>query len=334
MTLPSANRTSVRILVVNHNSGPWLARCLASLQAQTHAAFEAVIVDNASTDESSRTTLPDSRFQRLSLEHNIGFAAGNNLAARGATTPWLALLNPDAMAAPDWLEQLLAEAGRHPEVAIFGSTQLSALDPFRLDGSGDCLSLYGMTWRSGHARAIPAELAQGQVLAVCGAAMMIRRDCFADLHGFEESLYCYVEDVDLCWRARLQGARVWQSAHARVRHVGGASSGSGRSVFALYHGNRNLIWVIVRCMPLPWLLLALPGSLLWTLLRAAFRGPLRQRLALLRALRDALLGLPAVWRARRDIQARRSVGALEVLGWLSINPLDALHRRCVLIDEA
>lgn len=334
MSLPPAEACAraprVRVLVVNHNSGIWLERCLASLQAQTMADFEVVVVDNASIDLSRNVAMPDSRFRHLPLAENRGFAAGNNLAARDARTPWLALLNPDAMAEPDWLEQLLAEAERQPECLVFGSTQISAEDPGILDGTGDCLSLFGMTWRSGHGRPLREPLPEGPVLAVCGAALMIRRDGFERLGGFEETLFCYVEDVDLCFRARLQGAGIWQSSRARVRHVGGASTEAGRSVFSIYHGNRNLIWVIVRCMPMPWLLLALPGSLGWVLLRTLIRGRLDQRLALLRALRDGLLGLPAAWRARRPIQAARRIGARRMLDWLSLNPLDALTRRAVI----
>lgn len=318
----------VRVLVVNYNSGRWLARCLESLRMQTMPEFEVVLVDNASTDESAYPTLPDRRFRRIALPHNLGFAAGNNLAARDAVAPWLALLNPDAIAAPNWLDCLLEEARRHPDYSIFGSTQFRAGTATTMDGSGDCLSLFGVTWRAGYGRPVPAVLAQGPVLAACGAAMMIRRDWFERLGGFEERLFCYVEDVDLCLRARLQGAQVWQSALAQIQHVGGASTESGTSVFSLYHGNRNLIWVLTRCLPMPWLALSLPGSVAWTLLRSVLkRGSLAQRAAMLTAVRDGLAGLPATWRERAAIQSGRTVDRREVLRWLSTNPIDALFRR-------
>ena len=319
--------------MVNHNSGPWLSRCLQALAEQILSDFETVVVDNASTDESAAALLPDPRFRRLRPDRNLGFAAGNNLAARDCAAPWLALLNPDAVPHPDWLASLLQEAERHPDCVIFGSTQWRAGAAEVLDGSGDCLSLYGMTWRSGYGQRVRTPLHGDEVLAACGAALMIRRDWFERLGGLEERLFCYVEDVDLCLRARLQGASVWQSAIAQVQHVGGASTEFGSSCFSLYHGNRNLIWVIARCIPLPWLLISLPGAVLWTLLRAAIkRGSLQQRRALLRAVRDGLASLPEVWEERQHIQRQRRVGVGTVLGWLSLNPFDALLRRRLVVD--
>lgn len=331
--VPEADRPAprVRVLVVNYNSGTWLMRCLRSLAAQTEADFEAVVVDNASTDASRDTALPDRRFSRLTQPRNLGFASANNLAAQGARTPWLALLNPDAIAAPDWLEQLLAEVARHPDAVIVGSTQIRAEDERLYDGTGDCLSLFGFNWRSGYGRPREETPPAGEVFAACGAAMLIRRDWFERLGGFEEALFCYVEDLDLCFRARLQGARIIQSANAQVLHAGGASSAGSRSPFALYHGNRNLIWVLLRCMPQPWLWMALPGSLLGMLLRLLRHHHAAQRQALYQALRDALRGARQALQARRSIQAQRRVSARTVLRWLSLNPIDAVRRRCVLI---
>ncbi|MGQ0699511.1 MAG: glycosyltransferase family 2 protein [Panacagrimonas sp.] len=329
---PSGNATPrVRVLVVNHNAGPWLARCLESLRVQSIPDFEAVIVDNASADESRTVRIADPRFRFLPQSANLGFAAANNLAARGAQTPWLALLNPDAMAQPDWLEHLLREVATHPDCDIFGSAQLRATDPDTLDGTGDCLSLYGLGWRSGYGHPRPASLPEGEVYGACGAAMMIRRSRFESLSGFEEKLFCYLEDSDLCFRARLQGSRVWQSSGAIVHHVGGASSGKA-SPFSLYQGNRNLIWLFFRCMPMPWLPISLPFCLGFMLLRMMFLPVgLKQRAAMLRGLWDGIRGCPGLLEDRRRIQASRSVSRIAVLRWLSCNPLDAPRRRCIFM---
>lgn len=324
----------VRVIVVNHNGGGWLLQSLESLREQTMPDFEVVVIDNASTDGSQHVRLDDPRFSFLPQQSNLGFAAGNNLAARGASAPWLALLNPDAMAQPDWLEQLLNEATAHPECDIFGSTQLRATDPGLLDGTGDNLALYGLTWRSGYGHPRPATLPAGEVFAACGAAMMIRRSCYESLGGFEERLFCYLEDIDLCFRARLKGGRVWQSRKAMVHHVGGASSGRA-STFALYQGNRNLIWVYVRCMPMPWLLVSLPLCLGFMVLRLlVLPFGFRQRAALLRGIRDGLGSRAALCIERRTVQASRTVSRSSVLNWLALNPLHAPRRHCVPAAKA
>src|SRR5689334_7365621 len=87
----------VRVVIVNYNTGPLLSETIAGLASQFCAEFEAVIVDNASTDGSADFALPDSRFRLLPMGSNVGFAAGCNVGSRNARTPWLAMLNPDAI---------------------------------------------------------------------------------------------------------------------------------------------------------------------------------------------------------------------------------------------
>jgi N-acetylglucosaminyl-diphospho-decaprenol L-rhamnosyltransferase len=83
----------VRVIIVNHNAGPLLQNCIDALAVQSLVAFEAIIVDNDSSDGSAKALrLPDERF-RLHLAHaNLGFAAANNLAAAGCTSPWIATI--------------------------------------------------------------------------------------------------------------------------------------------------------------------------------------------------------------------------------------------------
>lgn len=322
----------VRVLVVNHNSGPWLRRCLDSLRAQTMTDFEAVVIDNASSDDSFPAVAPDVRFTLVAHAENLGFAAANNLAALGARTPWLALLNPDAIAEPDWLERLLEEAQAHADFGVFGSVQLRAGDPAILDGTGDCLSAFGMAWRSGFGHPVGARLPEGPVFAACAAALMIRREVFEQLGGFEPRYFCYVEDVDLCFRARLRGVGVWQSARARVHHAGGACAGGGETSFAMYHGYRNSIWLLLRCMPMPWLLVALPGLVLSMFLRALRPRKSGQRMALWRGVRDGLIALPGILPERREIARSRRVSRFEVGSWLSWSLADTVRRRCVVLS--
>ncbi|WP_141400349.1 glycosyltransferase, partial [Magnetospirillum sp. 15-1] len=128
----------VRVIIVNYNGGDLIGRTLSALAAQTMADFEAVIVDNASTDGSAdNLTLPDDRFRLICAGANLGFAAGNNLGARGCTAPWIATLNPDARPRPDWLDQLCRASERHAGVGVFGSTQLLGDDGRLIDGFGD-----------------------------------------------------------------------------------------------------------------------------------------------------------------------------------------------------
>ena len=91
-------------------------------------------------------------------------------------------------------------------------------------------------------------LAEEEVFGPSGAAALYRREWLVRLGGFDESYFCYFEDVDLNLRLQVAGGRCLYVPAARVRHVGGASSG-GLSAFTIYHSQRNLVWTFVKSMP-------------------------------------------------------------------------------------
>lgn len=314
----------VSVLIVNYQAGPHLAATLTGLAAQTMAEFEAIVLDNGSMDGSferaGRAVAGDTRFHFTAAAANLGFATGNNRAAAAARAPWLALLNPDAFPAPDWLEQLLAATERHADAAMFGSLQLDAGDPSRLDGAGDRYFCAGVPWRGGYGWPAATVLAETEVFAPCAAAALYRADAFRAAGGFDERFFCYVEDVDLAFRLRLAGHRCVQVPAATVRHVGGASSGGGTSDFARYHGMRNMVWCFVKDMPGPLLLVLAPlhaAVLLLLLAKAARRG---QAATVARAFAAAIGGLPSVWADRRRVQQARVAGWRQIARALSWSP--------------
>src|SRR5690242_17348200 len=98
----------ITVVVVNFNGGDYLKGAIASLACQTLKDFEVIVVDNASTDGSlDKIGERPKRFALLRQEKNLGFAGGNNLGAKAGRGRWLALLNPDAEAEPDWLAELM-----------------------------------------------------------------------------------------------------------------------------------------------------------------------------------------------------------------------------------
>ncbi len=319
----------VRVIVVNYNGGDHLAGALAALAAQTMDDFEAVVLDNASSDDSferAKRTISDPRIRFVEAGANLGFAAGNNRGAQGAATPWLATLNPDAYAEPCWLEALRRATEDHPEVAVFGSTQIDFSDPTRLDGCGDVYGFAGVPWRGGYKQPLAALPPDGETFSACAAAALFRRDAFEAVGGFDESFFCYVEDVDLGYRLRLAGHRCRQVSSARILHVGGASAGV-RSNFARFHGVRNNIWTFVMNTPswLFWLLLPVHLGLNALHLASASRRGFGS--VVLRAQVAALAGLPRVWNVRRQTQSRRVVSTFAMARMLDWSPSAMLRQR-------
>lgn len=314
----------VSILIITYNSNDLAPRCFACVEAQTLTNFEVIVVDNASPD--GPPSLPrDPRFRLIPSLTNLGFAGGNNLAAKHARGKWLAALNPDAFAEPDWLEQLVTAAERTPGATMAGSLQLSGRREDRLDGAGDCYHAAGVAWRGLYNAPRTAAPPTGEVFGPCAAAALYRRDAFERVGGFDEDFFCYHEDVDLAFRMRLAGGRCVQSAEARVVHVGSASS-DVESDFATYHGVRNRLWTFVKSMPAPLLvLLAVPHALVSCLflVRAFVKGIGGPTL---RGLSDGLKGLPKQWRKRSDVRAITMIGAGAIARAFTWSPWRLLTR--------
>lgn len=308
-----SNRVSV--IIVNWNGERFLEQCLTALMTQTVKPHEIILVDNASSDGSVGIVRRFPSVRLIELDQNTGFARGNNLAmeAVSAESEWIALINPDAFTEPRWLESLLLSTQNKPEFDVFGSKLVNAAYPTLLDGAGDVYHVSGLVWRMGHGTAVSAAAEnEREVFSPCAAAALYRRSLLRRIGGFDEDYFCYVEDVDLGFRLRLAGHRCLYVPQSVVHHVGSGTTGGQHSDFALYHGHRNLVWTFVKDMPgfLFWLLLPLHVLLnLVTIIWFALRG---RGGVIWRAKRDALLGVPKMWRKRQYIQKTRVAPIKEV----------------------
>jgi len=308
-------RPTVTVVIVNWSGERFLERCLVALMNQTLKPHEIILVDNASSDRSLEIVRRFPVVRLMTLDRNTGFAYGNNLAIEAASeeSEWIALINPDAFAEPRWLEALLVAAESNPEFDVFGSKLVNASEPALLDGAGDAYHVSGLVWRMGHGMpALGATESEREIFSPCAAAALYRLSALRKVGGFDEDYFCYVEDVDLGFRLRLVGYRCLYVPQSVVYHVGSGTTGGQHSDFAMYHGHRNLVWTFVKNMPgiLFWMLLPLHvslnlASIIWFALRG--RGGV-----IWRAKRDALLGLPKMWRKRQYIQKTRVASIGEV----------------------
>jgi GT2 family glycosyltransferase len=309
----------VAVILVHYDSSATLAGCLDSLAAQTRRPDRIVLVDNASRDQAWRSIVErHAEVEVLASPRNLGFAAANNLAIeRVADCQYVALLNVDAFAEPEWLERLLAALEQSPAHAFCGSELISAGDTSRFDGTGDVYHVSGRCWRRDVGRSrVGAPRSKAPVLGPCAAAALYRRDALLAVGGFDERYFCYLEDVDLDFRLRLAGYRYLPLAEPLVRHVGCASTGR-HSDFSIYHGHRNLVWTYVKNMPGMLFWLYLPQHLLLNLVSLAMFIVLGRARPIVAAKLDALRGLGEVWKSRRSVQSLRVVSTREVRSWLS-----------------
>ena len=316
----------VSVIIVNFNSGARLAKCLDHLAAQVVADFETIIIDNASTDDSLEATRVHSLAPMIvEAKENLGFAKANNRAADLARGEWLAFLNPDAYAEPDWLENMLAAIRANPDADAFGSKQIDALNPEKADGLGDVCHALGLVYRGGFGASPDSVTRDGLCFSPCAAAAFYRRETYLALGGFDESFFCYGEDVDLGFRLRLQGGHCVQVADAIVRHEGSGVTGR-YSDFSVYHGNRNRIWLYYKNLPLTLLIFLSPlhlvvnSAIVLRAFAAGYGG------AYWRGLWDGYLGTATLGPTRRDIQKARKASIWSIAKALTWSPFKMLRR--------
>jgi GT2 family glycosyltransferase len=226
------------VLVV-HDGAAWLKRCLDALAFQTRPLDRLVIVDNGSIDDSRQIVAQHDRIHQVignvatiaaPRESTFGEAvrrAIEQLPQACTSARWLWLLHDDSAAAPQALAQLLDAARRSPTVGIAGPKLTTWDDPSRLLEVGPAIT------RTGRRVGGPAtgEPDQGQhdhrsdVLGVSSSGMLIRRDVFDTLGGFDPAFGHFRDDLDLCWRAQLAGHRVVVAPRASMREAAASING-------------------------------------------------------------------------------------------------------------
>lgn len=313
---------AITVVILNFNGQRWLRGCLDAVENQVDAPpYETLVVDNGSQDGSPafvRRTYPS--VQLAELPENRGFAAGNNAGAAHAAGEWLAFLNNDTVAAPDWLARLWASVRSRPEFALVTSRLVFLDDPGRVDSAGDGYYRAGGAFKHGHGQPAAQFTDSRETFGACGGAFMIRRDAFLELNGFDERFFMLYEDVDLSYRARLAGLRVWYAADAVVRHAGSGSMGV-LSDATVFHGQRNLEWTWVKNTPWRLLLATAVPHALYSTAGVLYYVRAGRGKAAVRGKFAALAALPAVWRDRRRVQASactpaRHITRLMERGWM------------------
>ena len=193
-----------------------LASLLASLPQGLH--FELIFADDASTDGTRDwlSTLSDSRIQFTLNEHNMGYAKTNNVAASLATGQYVALLNNDLVFEPGWIEPMLeALDSTELNAGIVGNLQYRVVDG-ALDHAGVVLTPRG---QFDHIREEPAAGDQAlEVYATTGACMLMRRADFEAVGGFDEIFVNGCEDIDLCFKLRSSGKKIYVVPNSKILH--------------------------------------------------------------------------------------------------------------------
>ena len=309
-------KPTISVVIPNWNGLIHLEGCLSALRAQTYTDFEIILVDNGSQDESLsfvRQRFPEVHI--VALAENRGFAGAVNAGIAVARGEFIALLNNDTMADPNWLRAIHCATTERAEYGMWASRVVLFDRPELLDSAGDGMTVAGAPFKRGHLSASRAFEQDQEVFGPSGAAAVYRRAVIEDAGGLDEDFFLIHEDVDLALRARLGGHRCWYVAGAIVRHKVNASIGRMSREYVFY-GQRNLEYVFWKNFPASLLLRLLPAHCFFTLFALCHYALKGHGLTFLRAKGAALAGLPSVWRKRRSVQTKRRTSAAALLGQL------------------
>lgn len=299
--------SQVTIIIPNLNGRQHLVYCLSSILEQSYQKFETILVDNGSTDDSVEFTQKNfPGVQVIANQHNLGFAAANNLAIQATTSPYIVTLNNDTRVDRNWLGEMVRVAERDQNIGMIACKILYMAEPQLIDSAGLEIDLVGMARNRYNGLADPAETEPYEVFCPAGAAALYKRAMLDEVGLFDEAYFAYCEDMDLGWRARLMGWKCMYVPTAVVYHRHSATSGQG-SQFKRYLLTRNRIWTVVKNYPSPELWLYLPKLIFYDWLAMVYRIWVEKNLSPIRGRLAALPQLRQMWRQRRLIQQRQSV---------------------------
>jgi GT2 family glycosyltransferase len=223
------------VILVQYNNASLTLEAIRSFRKHHPLTHEIIVVDNASTDGSAETIareLPGVMLIRNS--RNVGFGKANNIAADRATGEFLLFLNNDTITRSEFLTQIEGYFQKDPSLAIIGPGMVFEDGSFQLS-AGLAVSFWGeiaeklrysaeargLFFRRIYARRFNVPQDVGWVT---GAALCIRRQVFREVSGFDESIFMYFEDKDLCARVMKNGYRVHYLPGTSIVHLKGRSS--------------------------------------------------------------------------------------------------------------
>jgi len=316
----------VTVVVVTYDGADLLPACLDAVAAQrSRFSRQTWVVDNASHDGTVallREHYPEIRL--IESERNRGFAGGNNLALQEITTPYVVLLNNDAVVQPGWLNALLGtfEADGHERVAAVTGKVLLA-DGVTINSAGSTVDARGYGADRGWLEPDRGQYDEpAEVFTASGTALALRRTALDDVGHFDDDFFLYYEDVDLCWRLRSRGWSIRYEPRAVVHHLHSATTGAGSELFQFYDLRNRLVCLGKNASTRRWL--AELGRYPLTSLSLKRRALRERRYADIprilrrrgRAMASHLRLLPSTIRKRRAIARQATVPRNALEKWL------------------
>lgn len=218
---------NLSVIIVSFNTCKLLKNCLASFKGA-----EAVVVDNASTDDSIQMVKKEfPEVKLLKNKKNLGFARAVNQGIKAASKDYLFLLNPDTEVKPNSLEKLVNFVQKNPHAGVVGARLLNpdgSIQPsvYHLPTIWRAIKEYWFGQKGAYEKYIPESDSAIEVEAVTGAAMLIPKTTIEKVGLLDERFFMYFEDLDYCRRVLKAGLKVFYLPKAEIIHQHGVSGPS------------------------------------------------------------------------------------------------------------
>lgn len=239
---------SVTVIIPNYNGLNFMEPCMEALKKQTCRDFDVLVVDNGSSDGSVRW-LKEKGIPSIFLEENTGFTGAVNVGIQAAKTPYVLLLNNDTQADPEMVGELLKAVRQSKKIFAVSSKMIQMYHKELMDDAGDMYSLMGWAYQRGVGRSSGGYNRPREVFSACAAAAIYRRDVFETIGLFDEMHFAYLEDMDVCYRAKIFGYHNRYCPSAVIYHVGSGTSGSKYNAFKVRLAARNNVYLNYKNMP-------------------------------------------------------------------------------------
>lgn len=247
---------TVAIAILNWNGKHWLKKFLSSVIKYSQAA-EIYVIDNASTDDSVsflKTDFPNVKV--VQNTSNSGFAKGYNEGLRSVKADIYCLLNSDVEVTENWLTPVLALFSQDKNIAAIQPKILdyNQKNKFEFAGAGGGL-IDNLGYPYCRGRIFDdIEFDNGQyddeteIFWASGCALFIRSEDFWDMEGFDERFFAHQEEIDLCWRLKNSGKKIYYTGKSKVYHVGGGTLNK-QNPQKTYLNFRNNLTMMLKNLP-------------------------------------------------------------------------------------
>jgi len=240
VNVASSEVPRVGAVVLAYRAEPWLEKCIHALLTSQQVQVEVILVDNGCTDGAVDRLRDVAGVTVIGDGTNLGFSGGCNLGASLITGQYLALVNGDLIVEPDALARLVGVA-REPQVGIAAGSVRLAEDRELLNSAGNEIHFLGFSWTGGFGEPATDKAIARDVAGAMGALMMLRREVWEELGGFDDHYFAFHEDAELSWRCWQRGMLVRYVPHA----IGVHRYEFGRVERKFYLAERNrLIFVL------------------------------------------------------------------------------------------